>query len=111
VCDNHDADDSYLEWRDGRRVVELGTLADGLKACQLCGQQLQLSNCVGDKKFGLAHVLKVKCQYPECGLINDVPTGSKHRTTNGGQSWDVNTKLAAGMNVESIYLYFSVMIS
>lgn len=30
------------QWRVGRRVVELGTLADGLKGCKLCGQPLQL---------------------------------------------------------------------
>lgn len=35
--------------------------------------------------------------YPDCGLVNDVPTGSKHTSQNGGQTWDVNTKLAAGM--------------
>ena len=85
------------EWRIGRRVVELGTLADGLKACNLCGQPLHLSNCVGEKKFGLAQILQVKCHYPDCGLINDIPTGRKHSTVNGGQAWDVNTKLAAGM--------------
>uniref|UniRef100_K1P7T1 Mutator-like transposase domain-containing protein n=1 Tax=Magallana gigas TaxID=29159 RepID=K1P7T1_MAGGI len=31
------------QWRVGRRVVELETLADGLKGCKLCGQPLQLS--------------------------------------------------------------------
>lgn len=41
--------------------------------------------------------LEVKCMYSECDLVNDVPTGSKHTTQNGGQAWDVNTKLAAGM--------------
>ena len=84
------------QWRVGRRVVELGALADGLKGCELCGQPLHLTNCVAEKKFGLAHILQVKCMNPECNLVNDVPTGSKHVTPNGGQAWDVNTKLAAG---------------
>lgn len=86
-----------LGWRCGRRIVELGVLADGLKACQLCGHPLHLTDCVGEKKFGLAHILMVKCQYVECGLVNDVPTGSRHKTTNCASAWDVNTKLAAGM--------------
>ena len=84
------------QWRVGRRVVELGTLADGLKGCKLCGQPLHLTNCVAEKKFGLAHILQVKCMNPECNLVNDVPTGSKHVTPNGGQAWDVYTILAAG---------------
>jgi hypothetical protein len=84
-------------WRVGRRVVDLGILADGLKKCGLCGQPLYLNNCVGERKFGLAHVLLVECTFPECGLVNDVPTGTKHKTSSGGYAWDVNTKLAAGI--------------
>lgn len=41
--------------------------------------------------------MMVKCNYLECGLVNDVPTGSRHKTTNCASAWDVNTKLAAGM--------------
>ena len=84
-------------WRVGRRVVDLGILADELKKCGLCGQPLHLNICVGERKFGLAHVLLVKCTFPECGLLNDVPTGTKHKTSSGGYAWDVNTKLAAGI--------------
>ncbi|XP_062617800.1 uncharacterized protein LOC134279410 isoform X2 [Saccostrea cucullata] len=90
------------QWRMGRRVVDLGIIADGLKSCQLCGQPLHLSNCVSERKFGLAHVLIVKCNFPECGLLNEVPTGRKHKTTSGGYAWDVNTKLAAAMINEGL---------
>ena len=72
-------------------------LADGLKACQLCGNPLHLKDCVGEKKFGLAHILSVRCFYSECGLVNDVPTGSRHKTSTCTSAWDVNTKLAAGI--------------
>lgn len=72
--------DVELEWRTGRQVVELGTLANGLKACQLCSQPLHLINTVGKRIFGLAQILEVKCMYSECGLVNGV-----------------NNKLAAGM--------------
>lgn len=97
--------DVELEWRTGRRVVELGTLANGLKACQLCSQPLHLINTVCERRFGLAQILEVKCMYSECGLVNDVPTGSKHTSQNGGQAWDVNTKLAAGMITMQYCMY------
>ncbi|XP_069109309.1 uncharacterized protein [Argopecten irradians] len=84
-------------WRTGRRIVELGALAEGLAGCKLCGNPLHLTNCLGERKFGLAHILLVKCNFPSCRLVNDVPTGRKHRTDRGGNAWDVNTKLAAGM--------------
>ena len=59
------------EWRVGRRVVELGVLVEGLKACFLCSQPLHLENCVEETKFGLAYMLKIKCDYADCGLINE----------------------------------------
>lgn len=85
------------QWRVGRRVVELGTLADGLKGCKLCGQPLQLSSCEGEQKYYLAHVLLIRCKSSDCGVLNEVPTGSKHKAGNGRTVWDVNTKLAVGM--------------
>lgn len=45
----------------------------------LSGHLLHLIDCVGEKKFGLAYILMVKCNYLECGLVNDVPTGRKER--------------------------------
>ena len=88
--------DLDINWTTGRRVVELGVLADNLRACQLCSQPLHLANCVGEKKFGLAQILMIKCTYEDCGLVNSIPTGSRHRTDRGGLAWDVNTKLANG---------------
>lgn len=72
------------QWRVGRPVVELGTLADKLKGCKLCGQPLQLSCCEGEKKEkGLAHVLLIRCNFSDCGVLNEVLTGSKHKAGNG----------------------------
>ena len=87
---------SKCEWKDGRRIVELDTLAINLKACKRCGQPLHLSDCVGETRFGLAQILQVQCRYEECRLLNDVPTGKKHETNKGGKAWDINTKLATG---------------
>ena len=52
---------STLDWREGRRVVELGVKADALKACSECGMPLQLRvfHAVEIKTYGLAAILKV----------------------------------------------------
>ena len=92
------------QWRVGSRTVELGVLADGLKGCNLCGQPLQLSSCIGEQKYGLAHVLQIKCNFPSCGHVNEVSTCSNHKTSKGGTAWDINSKLAAGIAI-CIYLY------
>lgn len=39
-------------------------------------------------------MLLIRCNY--CQLVNEIPTGSRHKTIAGGIAWDVNTKLAAG---------------
>lgn len=46
--------------------------------------------------------------YLKCSLVNDVPTGSKHASQNGGQAWDDNTKLAAGMITMQYCMYIHV---
>ncbi|VDI39825.1 Hypothetical predicted protein [Mytilus galloprovincialis] len=83
---NITSDDS---WRNGRRVVELGVLADHLAACKQCGLPLSLQNCLNITTCGLAAVLKVLCVNQSCRNINAIPTGKQHN-----RIWDVNTKLA-----------------
>lgn len=39
----------------------------------------------------------MKCQNINCGITNDVATGSKHVTYRGGKDWGVNSKFATGM--------------
>ena len=85
---NITSDDS---WRNGRRVVELGVLADHLAACKQCGLPLSLQNCLNITTCGLAAVLKVLCVNQSCKNINAIPTGKQHN-----RIWDVNTKLATG---------------
>lgn len=51
---------------------------------------------VGENRFGLAQILKVKYRNVNCDITNDVATGPKHVTDRGGKDWDVNSKLAAG---------------
>jgi hypothetical protein len=78
-------------WRDGRLVVELGVLADGLAACKFCGLPLHLSHTQGVLHHGLGAFIKILCQNTSCARINTIPTGKRH-----GRIWDANTKLAAG---------------
>nr|XP_034322437.1 uncharacterized protein LOC109617730 [Crassostrea gigas] len=79
-------------WREGRRVVELGVLADGLAGCKECGLPLQLSHTQGIRDCGLGSFLQVRCRNLWCGHVNVIPTGKRH-----GRIWDANTKLATGM--------------
>lgn len=44
-------DENTYDWRVGRQIMELGMLADGLRACKLCQFPLQLHNCISEKKF------------------------------------------------------------
>ena len=58
------ADDLVVEtnqecWAEGRRVVELGVLAEGLKGCKKCGNPLQLHHTSKILTYGLAAILKV----------------------------------------------------
>lgn len=62
------------DWRCGRRLIELGVLADGLSACKKCGLPLQLSHCQGITNFGLSAMLKIPCMNSACKMINNVPT-------------------------------------
>ncbi|CAG2232154.1 unnamed protein product [Mytilus edulis] len=78
------------DWRVGRRVVELGVIADHLQQCKHCGLPLSLHNTIDIKTYGLGSVLKVLCTNKSCGNINAIPTGKQH----DHKIWDVNTKLA-----------------
>ncbi|CAG2190433.1 unnamed protein product [Mytilus edulis] len=80
------------DWRVGRRVVELGVIADHLQQCKHCGLPLSLHNTINIKTYGLGSVLKVLCTNKSCGNINAIPTGKQH----DHKIWDVNTKLALG---------------
>jgi hypothetical protein len=48
------------DWREGRRIVELGVLVSGLqKGCDKCGRTLQLFNCVQERHYGLRSLLYI----------------------------------------------------
>ena len=85
-------------WRMGRRVVELGLLADALDGCKYCGVPLRLSNCSQETRYGLSSILHIECDNLSCLLVNMIQTGSHHRTSvsRGMPAFDVNTKAAAG---------------
>ena len=87
-----------MEWREGRRIVELGLLADQLDACTVCSIPLKLSSCFKEQRYGLGSLLHILCN--ACDSVNVVATGKRHRidgSTRGMGTWDVNSKLALGM--------------
>ena len=93
------SDSVDMSWRDGRRIVELGLLADQLSACKQCCMSLELRNCVGERICGLGSILHVLCANPSCFKRNSIVLG-KRSTPDDQQThmrtWDVNLKLAAG---------------
>ena len=70
-------DESTLVWHDGRRMVELGVLSEGLGECDSseCDKVLDLRNTVSETRSGLGCLLWVRCS---CGELNRVPTGKSH---------------------------------
>ena len=90
-------DEGGVKWCEGRRVVELGCLAESLGKCKNteCTRVLDLRNTIIERQIGLGSVLLVKC---ECGEMNRVRTGKVHREKNKGVPiFYMNTKVAEGM--------------
>jgi hypothetical protein len=67
-----------------------------IEACQFRGHPLHFKDCIGERKYGLGHLLLVNCCYEDCKLVNEIATGRRHKAIADGVAWDVNTKLAAG---------------
>lgn len=54
-------DSQELDWNCGRRIIQLDVLAQGLAACQLCGQpSLYLHNTQHELRQALASYLYIK---------------------------------------------------
>ncbi|CAG2212348.1 unnamed protein product [Mytilus edulis] len=81
---------SFTQWREGRRVVELGILADGLRGCAKCGLPLQLGHTTSILTCGLSAILKIPCSNTVCRHVNNIPTGKRQE-----RIWDANVKLAS----------------
>lgn len=67
-ADTDDSDDCgskqpSIPWDSGRRVVELGVLANALASCKNCTNPLQLSHATSMRTYGLAAILKVSYMY------------------------------------------------
>ena len=88
--------DAEISSNEGRRIVELDVMSKHMN-CHACGNVLELSNIEEETRYGLASILSITC---ECGVMNSVPTGKSHRSSNSRRGlpiYDVNTKAAAGM--------------
>ena len=76
--DGSQSDKNEWNWRSGRRVVELGVLADGLSKCCKCCHPLHLSNCVGETQRGLGGFLHIVCMNSLCSHKNLIAYGKQH---------------------------------
>ena len=85
-------------WNEGRRIVELQVLIDGLRQCAHCKEPLRLEGLKDEQKYGLASILYIECSM--CKGLSSVPTGKRHSTTGDGPAkcFDVNSKVASGMS-------------
>ena len=85
-----------VKWNEGRRVVDLAVLAEGLQECSsiVCCLPLHLKDTECETRIGLGSMLWVRC---ECGELNRVNTSERHGKKKGTPSYDVNTKLASGL--------------
>ena len=92
-------DGDTISWNEGRRIVELKVLAEGLKECgeDDCNERLDLRNIVGETISGFGSWLDIECS--KCGFETKVPTGkTKQSTGRGGRpSFHINTKIAGAM--------------
>ena len=69
---------------EDRRIVELSVLAENLrKGCFVCHTHLELSDCVGERRYGLASLLYITCK--NCSEVTIVSTGKRHDVGENGQ--------------------------
>ena len=99
-----------INWKEGRRLIEMGILAEQLyRGCSSCHQPLHLINCIDEQHFGLGSLFSITCS--NCKNVTQVSSGKRHSSTysTGDQknrktcTWDVNTKLASGIIYMIIY--------
>ncbi|XP_076457626.1 uncharacterized protein LOC143291581 [Babylonia areolata] len=85
-----------FSWNEGRRIVDLCELSRQL-LCKKCTSLLDLRRTEREARYGLASVLYILCN---CGMVNDVHTGSKqHRGPNNVPEpvYEVNTKASLNL--------------
>ena len=64
-----EASSAVISWDEGRRVVELGFFAEGLRVCKDCSNPLELANTLTEKRYGFGSVLHISCS---CGQLNRI---------------------------------------
>ena len=71
--DEYENEVENISWKDGRRVVELDVLAQGLSKCirDECKLQLDLRNVVSETRSGYGSWLYISCV---CGATNKIKT-------------------------------------
>ncbi|CAC5422659.1 unnamed protein product [Mytilus coruscus] len=79
-------------WQVGRRIVELGVLAEKMYCCR-CNVPLHLHDTLHERTTGFGSYLQIICTNQECRTVTDVPTGKVGPTG----SFDITAKIVIGM--------------
>lgn len=88
-------DENDAPWKIGRRIVEIGHLAEQLRSCVSCKAPLELHNIIEERRHGFASLLYIKCH---CDAVNKVTTGKRHHASQKEKAlvFDINTKAVFG---------------
>ena len=80
----------------GRRIVEISTLARNLSTCagKNCELIQDLRNIIAESRNGFASIFSIRCS---CGYVNKVKTGETHKSPRGRPIFNVNTIAAGAM--------------
>ena len=90
-------EDENISWNDGRRIVNLKVLVEGLKKCNSCENRLNLVDIIKETRSGYGSWLEIKCA---CGASNKVATDTTHRNSIKGPGrpiFYINTKISSAM--------------
>ncbi|CAC5422632.1 unnamed protein product [Mytilus coruscus] len=79
-------------WQVGRRIVELGVLAEKMYCCR-CNVPLHLHDTLHERTTGFGSYLQIICTNQECRTVTDVPTGKVGPTG----SFDISANIVIGM--------------
>ncbi|XP_063438315.1 uncharacterized protein LOC134719240 [Mytilus trossulus] len=80
------------DWQVGRRIVELGVLAEKMYCCR-CNVPLHLHDTIHERTTGFGSYLHIMCTNQECRTVTDVPTGKVGPTG----SFNITAKIVIGM--------------
>lgn len=90
-----------INWKEGRRVVEIGFMAEQLyRGCTTCHQPLHLKNCVDEQHFGLGSIYSIACS--SCQNFTLISSGKRHISTYRVEDKFTRKSSTLGMSTQSL---------